>query len=170
MSKIEAGMMSLFIEEVNVNTILDLVASTGKGLIKDKPIEFIATLPGDLPIIKGDKRRIRQIFLNLVSNAVKFTPQGKVTLRARYNNRNLEISVTDSGIGIAPKDHQLVFESFKQAQNDLPNVGGTGLGLPICKHLVEAHEGHIWFESALGNGTTFYVTLPVPQREIHSTY
>jgi signal transduction histidine kinase len=160
-SKIESGMMSLFIEEVDMNPILMSTVSMAKALVKGKPIRLKTAIEDDLPSICGDKRRLRQIFLNLVSNAVKFTPEGSVTIIASKHDGELHASVRDSGIGIAPEDQESIFEAFKQAPHDLRDVVGTGLGLPICKHFVEAHGGRIWLESEPGAGSTFYVVLPV---------
>lgn len=165
-SKIEAGMMNLFVEEVDLNTTLRGTLSTAKGLVKDTPVELMADIDENLPLIMGDKRRIRQIFLNLVSNAIKFTPQGQISIQAHQKNGEIHVAVKDSGIGIAPEDQPLVFQAFKQAQHDLRNITGTGLGLPICKHFVEAHGGKLWLESEIGVGSTFYVTLPIENAEI----
>ena len=160
-SKIEAGMMSLFIEDVDLNAALNSTVSIAKGLVKGKPIELVVEIQDNLPHINGDRRRIRQIFLNLVSNAVKFTPKGSVTIHAYRGKEAVLVSVTDTGIGVSPEDMSNIFEPFKQAKHELRNVIGTGLGLPICKHFVEAHGGRIWIESQLGAGSTFFVLLPI---------
>ncbi|HRF95800.1 MAG TPA: HAMP domain-containing sensor histidine kinase, partial [Aggregatilineales bacterium] len=160
-TKIEVGMLELFIEDVDINQSLKAVISTGKGLVKDKPIELLIDVEQNLPIISGDRRRLHQVFLNLLSNAVKFTPNGSVVLHAHREEDGVHISVKDSGVGIAPKDHPKVFERFKQTESGLRSAGGTGLGLPISKHFVEAHGGRIWFESDLGQGSTFHVLLPL---------
>jgi signal transduction histidine kinase len=165
-SKIEAGMMNLFVEEVDLNVTLKGTFSTAKGLIKDTPVELVAEIDDNLPPILGDKRRIRQIFLNLVSNAVKFTPEGQIVIQAHQKNGEIHIAVKDSGIGIAPEDRPLVFQAFRQAQHDLRNITGTGLGLPICKHFVEAHGGKLWLESEVGVGSTFFITLPIENTKI----
>ena len=164
LTKIEAGMMELFIEQVDLNSVLASVISVGKGLVNDKPVQLITDI-GDLPQTYGDKRRIRQIFLNLVSNAVKFTRAGSVSISARSVSGSIQVSVTDTGIGIAPDDEDRVFESFKQAKHDLTGAVGTGLGMPISKYFVELHGGRIWFKSQPGVGTTFYVILPVLSAE-----
>ena len=160
-TKIEVGMLELFIEDVDINQSLKAVVSTGKGLVKDKPIELRVEVESNLPIISGDRRRLHQVFLNLLSNAVKFTPNGSVTLSAKREDDGVHIIVKDTGVGIAPKDHPKVFERFKQTESGLRSAGGTGLGLPISKHFVEAHGGKIWFESDLGQGSTFHVLLPM---------
>lgn len=168
-SKIEAGLMNLFIEDVDMNASLNTTVSMAKGLLKNKPLELITDIENDLPHINGDRRRIRQIFLNLVSNAVKFTPEGSITISAHHAEDKILVSVKDTGIGIAPEDMASVFEPFKQAKHELRNVIGTGLGLPISKHFVEAHGGRIWVESQKGSGATFFVSLPVNYLRIEET-
>lgn len=162
-SKIEAGMMSLFIEEVDVNEALNASISIARGLLKNKPVHLITEVEGKLPHINGDRRRIRQMFLNLISNAVKFTPQGSITVTARHlpEANEIYIAVEDTGIGIATEDQQMVFAPFRQAVTDLQSVAGTGLGLPITRHFVEAHGGRIWLDSRPKEGSTFHIALPV---------
>jgi signal transduction histidine kinase len=160
-TKIEAGLMDLFIQEVDMNELVNSTASIGKGLVKDKPIELQVEIEEKLPKTYGDKRRLRQIFLNMVSNAVKFTKTGHVAIRAKMQEGKLHLEVEDSGIGIAAEDYGLVFQSFKQAKHDLQETIGTGLGMPISKYFVESHGGKIWLESTVGKGTTFFVELPI---------
>ena len=161
-TKIEAGMMELFIQEVDLNEALGVTVAVAKGLVKDKSIMLIAEIEENLPITYGDKRRLRQVMLNLVSNAVKFTLEGSIIIRAAmYDERRVHVTVTDTGIGIDQYDHDTVFESFRQAKHDLPETVGTGLGMPITKFFVESHGGQIWFESAVDAGTTFHVLLPI---------
>jgi signal transduction histidine kinase/HAMP domain-containing protein len=136
-TKIEAGMMDLFVEEVDINAILSATLSVTKGLIKDKPIQLDTQIASDLPSTFGDKRRLRQVFINLVSNAVKFTSEGSVSIIAKHDNGGVEICVRDTGTGIAPEDQEAIFEPFKQARNNLKDAVGTGLGFPICKYLLE---------------------------------
>ncbi|PJF29091.1 MAG: hypothetical protein CUN52_10160 [Phototrophicales bacterium] len=164
-TKIEAGLMDLFIQSVDLNEILNGVVGIGKGLSKDKPIELIVDIQDHLPHTYGDKRRLRQVFLNIVSNAFKFTPQGSVTIHAHATDTHLHVYVKDTGIGIAPQHQSLVFESFKQAQNDTLDTVGTGLGMPISKYFVESHNGRMWFETEVGKGTTFFVELPILTEE-----
>ena len=161
LSKIETGQMSLFLQEVDLNNLLNGASATAKGLIKNKPLTLELDIQAQLPPIQGDKRRLRQVLLNLISNAVKFTPEGTITIRAHHTAEAIHIAVQDTGIGIAPEDQEIVFESFRQAQHDLYNVGGTGLGLSISKHFVEAHHGRLWLESTPGVGSIFHVTLPL---------
>jgi CheY-like chemotaxis protein len=116
----------------------------------------------DLPPVHGDQDRLIQVVINLISNAVKFTDSGSITCSARQRDGELVVSVTDSGIGIAPADQPKVFERFKQVGDTLTDKPkGTGLGLPICKEILEFHGGSIWVESAPGQGSTFSFTLPV---------
>jgi signal transduction histidine kinase len=161
LTKIEVGMMDLFIQDVNMNATLESSISTVKGLIKDKSIKLVTDIEENLPIMMGDRRRIRQVLLNMVSNAVKFTPEGSVTISAHHKDGEILIAVSDTGVGIPDDQADLVFESFRQAKHDLPETPGTGLGMPISRAFVEAHRGKIWFESEVGVGTTFYVTFPV---------
>ncbi len=160
-TKIEAGLMDLFIQPVDLNEIINGVVGIGKGLSKDKPIDLITDIQEKLPVTYGDKRRMRQVFLNIVSNAFKFTPKGSITINAHATDTHLHVHVKDTGIGISPEHQALVFESFKQAQNDTLDTVGTGLGMPISKYFVESHRGRMWFETVVGEGTTFFVELPI---------
>ena len=162
-NKIEAGMMNLVFEEIDVNKLLQHTISTARGLIKDKDLQLITDQPNNLPVIQADRRRVRQIFLNIIANAVKYTPSGYIIIDAEEHPDYVQVSVKDTGIGIAPEDYQSVFQSFLQARHNLENVLSTGLGLPITKQLVELHHGKMWFESILGQGSTFYIQLPKRQ-------
>jgi signal transduction histidine kinase len=167
MTKIEAGMMKLFIEEnINVQEELKTVSATAPTLLKDKPVQFVQDIDTQLPPMTGDKRRIRQILLNLVSNACKFTEEGRVTLSAKHQGSEIVFGVKDTGPGIAPEDQGLIFEPFKQTEAGIKHASGTGLGLPITMRLIEAHGGRIWVESQPGSGATFYVALPVQSSEL----
>lgn len=160
-TKIEVGMLELFIEDVDLNAAIRSVVSTGKGLLRDRPVELITEIEKDLPMIRGDRRRLQQVFLNLISNAVKFTPQGSITFTATYHDDEILVSVKDTGVGIADHEKELVFESFRQAEQGRLATSGTGLGLPISQHFVEKHGGKIWLESETGKGSTFFVSLPI---------
>ena len=164
-AKIEVGKMELFIEDVDIRAELKGVLATAQGLVKDKPIRLVTEIQEDLPRIRGDGRRLHQVFLNLVSNAIKFTPEGIVMVTAHHEGNEIVVSVRDTGLGIAPEDRDVIFESFRQAESGLRlGSSGTGLGLPISKHFVEAHGGRIWMESEVGKGTIFYVALPINAR------
>jgi signal transduction histidine kinase len=112
--------------------------------------------------IRGDERKVKQVLLNLLSNAVKFTPEGgRIDVRAALVDGTVEISVTDTGIGIAPEDQEVVFEEFRQVGKAEKKAEGTGLGLALCRKFVELHGGRIWVKSQVGHGSTFTFTLPV---------
>ncbi len=163
LSKIEAGHMELIYEDTSLQPIFQGVMSTALALTKDKGLELIFDSPEDLPMMRIDKTRIRQVLLNLLSNAAKFTEQGSITLAVQLQDaQTLVISVTDTGLGIAPEHQHVVFEEFQQIHNDASPQQGTGLGLPISKRLVELHSGKMWLESTLGQGSTFAFWLPIP--------
>ena len=163
-SKIESGSLKLFIEDnIELYKIIDSGSKTAQALLGERPIELLVNVEPDLPMIAGDKQRITQIILNIVSNACKFTKKGKITISVRRNNSDILFSISDTGPGIATSDFQTVFEKFAQTETGLRQGGGTGLGMPISKSLVEAHGGQLWIESVLGEGTTFQFTLPTAQ-------
>jgi len=119
-------------------------------------------MDADLPGVTGDRDRLIQVVINLISNAVKFTEAGSVTCSAARRGGEIIVSVTDTGVGIAPSDQPKVFERFKQVGDTLTDKPkGTGLGLPICREIVEHHGGRIWVESTLGKGSTFSFALPL---------
>jgi signal transduction histidine kinase/CheY-like chemotaxis protein len=162
LSKIEAGKMELSFEPTDLKEIIRGVMSTAIALVKDKPIELQQSVPADLPTIIADSRRIRQVLLNLVSNAAKFTDHGFIRLEARVDGDFVTISVSDTGIGIPPDKLPRIFEAFTQVDaSPSRKYGGTGLGLTISKSFVELHGGRIWVESELGKGSTFTFTLPI---------
>lgn len=161
LSKIEAGMLQLFIQDVDLNQVVQRVMDTVEGLDRSPQIEIRQEIHQTLPTVKGDNRRIRQILLNLMSNAVKFTEKGSIILKAEVSANAVTFSVTDTGAGIPPQDMELVFEPFQQASEGLRKASGTGLGLPISKYLAEAHGGQLWVESTPGVGSTFYFSLPL---------
>ncbi|HEY58769.1 MAG TPA: GAF domain-containing protein [Anaerolineae bacterium] len=173
-SKIEAGKMQLNFQEVAMADIVQGVMSTAVGLVKDKPIQLIQEVEPDLPTVRADPTRVRQVLLNLVSNAAKFTEEGHIRVFVRRQvdpDSGLEeilVGVEDTGPGIAPEDMQKLFKPFSQVDDSLTRaVGGTGLGLYISHSLVELHGGRIWVESEMGKGSTFYFTIPIirPQDE-----
>lgn len=169
LSKIEAGKMDLVSEAVELAPLFHGVMSTAIGLTKEKGLALDLDMSEGLPPVWIDKTRVRQVLLNLLSNAAKFTEQGTITLRASASDNGfVRISVQDSGIGIAAEHQQRVFEEFQQVQGDLNRTHqGTGLGLPISKRLIELHGGQIWLESVLGTGSTFSFTIPIapPDRQ-----
>lgn len=168
-SKVDAGKMELAFEDVNIFDIINSVMSTARGLVKDKPIQLLTAIEDNLPMVYADPTRIRQVLLNLISNAAKFTDQGSITVTARRQTNpqgkpELYLSVSDTGIGIAPEDQVKLFEPFVQVDGSPTRAtGGTGLGLSITRMLVELHHGEIHIDSALGEGSTFYLSLPLEE-------
>jgi signal transduction histidine kinase/CheY-like chemotaxis protein len=169
LSKIDAGKMELQIEEVNLSDIINSAITNTSGLVKDKPIELIQKVPANLPLVKADEIRINQVLINLISNAVKFTEKGSITVEAQVakspeNEPEMLITVTDTGIGISTEDQAKLFQRFSQV-DDSPTrkTGGTGLGLSICRSLIELHGGRIGLKSSVvDQGSIFYFTLPLP--------
>jgi PAS domain S-box-containing protein len=164
-SKIETGKMDLEFAEVDLLEIIQSVLDTASGLVRGRPIQINRQVPEVLPPVWGNNIRIRQILLNLISNAIKFTDEGEIGITTSLRNdprEELVISVFDSGPGIAPEDMSRLFEPFSQLEiSPTRKYGGTGLGLSICRHLVELHDGSIWVESTLGKGSIFHFTLPL---------
>ena len=161
-SKIEAGKMELDFEPVNLEEIINGVMSTAIALVKDKAVDLQQSVPDELPIITADERRVRQILLNLVSNAAKFTDQGFIRVGAKVDGGQVCMFVEDTGKGIAEEELKKVFEPFTQVDASTTREhGGTGLGLTISHSFVQLHGGRMWVESQLGEGSTFYFTLPI---------
>jgi signal transduction histidine kinase len=135
--------------------------ATTSALVRDKPIELRQEVD-DLPPVKADVARIRQVLLKLLTNAAKFTEQGSIAVRAWSEDHQVMVSVSDSGKGISSEDQRRVFDRFEQGKlgnGQRPN--GAGLGLALSKEFVEMHGGKIWLESAVGEGTTFTFGLPL---------
>jgi signal transduction histidine kinase len=162
LAKIEAGQMELFLEPVDLEAISISVMTTVSGLITDNTIELHQDIEPGLKKITGDGTRIRQILLNLLGNAVKYTNEGSITLKISQKADFVKVSITDTGLGIRPEDKDRIFEEFQQTEEAFAlRKVGTGLGLPISKKFVELHGGDLWVESAYGRGSTFHFTLPV---------
>jgi signal transduction histidine kinase len=162
LSKIEAGQLTLSLDEYSLSDVVHGVISAVEPLAAEKRLTFKAEVAPDLPIGHGDERRLSQVLLNLVGNAIKFTDKGEVAIRARATNGAFTVAVRDTGPGIAGADQAKIFEEFLQADSSITRKkGGTGLGLSIAKRIIEMHGGRIWVESEPGKGSTFYFTLPV---------
>jgi CheY-like chemotaxis protein len=163
LSKIEAGRMELETGEFDLRAALDNALTLVRERAQRGGVALRLETDPALRAIDGDERKLKQVVLNLLSNAVKFTPRGgAVSVVAKRANGAAEIAVTDTGVGIAPADQPKVFERFKQVGDTLTDKPkGTGLGLPICKEIVEHHGGHVWVESEIGKGSTFSFSLPV---------
>jgi signal transduction histidine kinase len=166
LSKIEARKMELALGEVDIREVIRNVMATAEGLVKDRPIELLIDVPEGLPVLQADNLRVRQILLNLISNAAKFTERGRIGVSARLQGavgqEEILVSVSDTGPGIEIDDQAKLFEPFSQVDaSPARKTGGTGLGLSICRHLVELHGGRIWVESSVGRGSTFSFSLPL---------
>jgi len=162
LSKIEAGQLVLELSDYTVQDIAQTVRSTLEPLAADKKLAFKLELAPDLPPGHGDGRRLTQVLINLVGNAIKFTDTGEVAIKAEANNGSFHVSVCDTGPGISAADQAKLFQEFQQADNAITRKkGGTGLGLAISKRIIEMHGGKIWVESEPGQGSTFAFTLPV---------
>jgi signal transduction histidine kinase/CheY-like chemotaxis protein/ligand-binding sensor domain-containing protein len=162
LAKIEAGKLEWHMETLTVPEIIDRATAATSSLLETRGLKLVRDVQPDLPEIVGDRDRLIQVVINLISNAVKFTPEGSVTCRAAQRDGEIVVSVIDTGMGIAPDDQPKVFEKFKQVGDTLTDKPkGTGLGLPICKEIVEHHGGRVWVESEPGKGSTFSFTLPV---------
>jgi signal transduction histidine kinase len=167
-SKIEAGKMEIHPSPISVAALVEEVGQTLEFLAHNKGLELRRKTSPDMPLaLAGDPVRLRQVLLNLVNNAVKFTPQGFVELRAVLDHVENEkaivrFSVQDSGIGLSTEQQNIIFEAFRQADGSTTRrYGGTGLGLSICKRLVALMGGELWVESEPGAGSTFSFTVQV---------
>jgi signal transduction histidine kinase len=162
LSKIEAGQLVLELSDYCIQDIAQTVRSTLEPLAADKKLAFKLDLSPELPPGHGDGRRLTQVLINLVGNAIKFTDAGEVAIKAEANKGSFHVSVRDTGPGISSADQAKLFQEFQQADNAITRKkGGTGLGLAISKRIIEMHGGKIWVESQLGQGSTFAFTLPI---------
>jgi signal transduction histidine kinase len=162
LSKIEAGRMDLDVAAFDLPTAIDDALLLMRERAARRSITLERQVDERLGEISADQRKVKQVLLNLLSNAVKFTPEGgRIDVRAALTNGGAVISVTDTGIGIAPEDHDAVFEEFRQVGKAEKKAEGTGLGLALCRKFVELHGGQIWVKSEMGQGSTFTFTLPV---------
>ncbi len=161
-AKIEAGKMQWNMQPMAITEVIDRAFSATSALFEQKGLAPVREIEVDLPDVYGDKDRLIQVVINLISNAVKFTEQGCITCRVRQDNQFIVVSVVDQGVGISESDQPKVFEKFKQVGDTLTDKPqGTGLGLPISKEIVAHHGGKIWVESEVGKGSTFSFTLPI---------
>jgi GAF domain-containing protein len=162
LSKIEAGQLVLELSDYCIQDIAQTVRSTLEPLATDKKLAFKVEVPTGLPPGHGDGRRLTQVLINLVGNAIKFTDAGEIAIKAEAHNGSFRVSVRDTGPGISATDQAKLFQEFQQADNAITRKkGGTGLGLAISKRIIEMHGGRIWVESQPGQGSTFTFTLPV---------
>ena len=161
LSKIEAGQLNLSLADYSLTDVVQNVYSAVEALAKEKHIALKVEVPPHLPAALGDERKLTQVLLNLVGNAIKFTDTGEVAIKASAANGSFTVAVRDTGPGIAEIEQAKIFEEFQQADSSITKKkGGTGLGLAIAKRIVELHGGRIWVELSPGQGSTFSFTLP----------
>ena len=167
LSKIEAGRMELELTDFDLPSAIDNALILVRERASRRGITLGHTIDERLGTIRGDERKVKQVLLNLLSNALKFTPEGgRIDVSAaRAWTASAEISVTDTGVGIAPEDQEAVFEEFRQVGTADKKVEGTGLGLALSRKFIELHGGRIWVKSQVGHGSTFTFTLPVRREE-----
>src|SRR5207249_10735599 len=162
LSKIEAGRMELAPGEYSVREVIDIVHVSLRSLAAEKGLEFVKSVPDDLPVAYGDTSRLTRCLLNLAGNAIKFTKQGRVEIGVELAGDELIYRVVDTGIGIPQDELENVFAEFRQVDATVTReFGGTGLGLSITKKFVEMHGGRIWVESKVGEGCTFFFAVPL---------
>ena len=166
LSKIEAGRMELEVSDFDLPTALDNALTLVRERAGRRGVALDMNVDERLGQIRGDERKVRQVVLNLLSNAIKFTPEGgRIEVLAAPTDGLVEVSVSDTGVGVAPEDQEAVFEEFRQVGTADKKVEGTGLGLTLCRKFVELHGGKIWVKSQVGQGSTFTFTLPVRRGE-----
>jgi len=166
LSKIEAGRMELELAEFHLPQAIENALVLVRERALRRGITLEQSIDSRLGEIPGDERKIKQVLLNLLSNAIKFTPEGgRIEVHAKPVNGSVEVSVTDTGVGIAPEDQEAIFEEFRQVGTADKMVEGTGLGLALSRKFIELHGGRIWVESQVGAGSTFTFTLPVHRGE-----
>ncbi len=159
-AKIESGEMAILKEKISIHEIADNLISLFRSIAEEKSIDLKCRLPDNLPFIKADRKRLMQVMVNLVSNAIKFTPEGGTVKVSATGGDGIILTVEDTGVGIAPEEQEIVFNRFSQVGRRKKEQQGTGLGLAISKQIVELLGGRIWLESKPGEGSRFYVSLP----------
>lgn len=169
LSKIEAGQLTLSFDDYSLKDVVETVAAAMEPLLAEKHLALQVLVPPNLPNGRGDARRLTQVLMNLVGNAVKFTDAGEVRIEVQRADGRFNVAVSDTGPGIADADRQRIFAEFQQGTSPATRAkGGTGLGLAIAKRLVELHGGRIWVESTVGKGSTFRFALPMLADELAS--
>jgi len=162
LSKIEAGQLALSIDDYSVANVVQTVVSATESLAAAKNLPLKVDISEDLPIGQGDERRITQVLLNLIGNAIKFTDAGDVRIAVTKVNGVFAVAIADTGPGIPDAERGRIFQEFHQVDSSVTKKkGGSGLGLAIAKRIVELHGGRLWVESELGKGSTFHLELPI---------
>jgi signal transduction histidine kinase len=161
LSKVEAGQIELHVAPFSLREALERGVVMVRERAANGGVKVALAPSAGADLVTGDERRIRQVIFNLLSNAVKFTPAGGVVeIKAARVDGEVRVAVADTGPGVAPEDHERIFDEFQQTEAGIEQREGTGLGLALSKRLVELHGGRIWVDSELGKGSTFVFTLP----------
>lgn len=168
LAKLESGKIAWQTHDLYISQIVERAIAATAALITQKPVVISSTIDPNLPIVQGDHDRFLQVVINLLSNAIKFTEQGTITCTASNQGTNLAIRVSDTGIGIPEEERNTVFDRFKQVGDTLTDKPkGTGLGLPICKEIVEHHGGTLWASANAPHGSVFSFTIPIHRGDLH---
>ena len=166
LSRIEVARMPIAKEQVSLAPIIREAVETGRSLLRNRSLILEVKLPEALPALYADPTRVRQVLLNLLNNAARFTEEGRITVRALAREDDVEVIVEDTGIGIPPDQMGDLFSEFHQVDASIRRKhDGTGLGLALCKHFITLHDGRVWAESELGKGSAFHFTLPLPSKQ-----
>ena len=163
LSRVQANRLLLYLEPMSIETAIETEVEKAKQ--SDSTRHIVIDIPERLPRVQADELRVKRILHNLLENAVKYSPQGgEIGVTARAEDERLVISISDQGIGISAEDQLAIFSPFHRLEESMrQGITGIGLGLLVCRRLVEAHGGRIWVESEPGRGSTFYFTLPLDQ-------
>lgn len=165
-SKLKSGKAEWNIEYVDIGEIISKTVTIMSGVAEEKGLTLDAETPEDAPILHANTDKLVEVITNLIGNAIKFTDEGHIKIGFECSQGEVLVYVSDTGIGIAPENHELIFERFNQVGDILTEKpSGTGLGLSICREIINHHSGRIWLESELGKGSTFYFTLPLNSQD-----
>jgi signal transduction histidine kinase len=167
LSQFKAGKVNMEITDINVKELIDSLIVSMKPLTKGKSLKLQASKIDDSIVIRGDYSKVRRVFLNIVSNAIKFTKKGSIRISCRQTQNQVLVAVTDTGIGIRQSEKDIIFEKFRQIDySSRREYDGIGLGLSIVKELVEMHHGEIKIDSQYGKGSTFTVIFPALKEQM----
>ncbi len=162
LARVEIGMLQINVSTIDASSLLRSIADEMRPMMVSNGLTVLVSVPASLPAVVADQERIRQVVLNLMTNALKFTPEGgKITLRAHAGSDNLVVEVQDTGTGISPDQQKELFQPYRSHATDKEHLSGLGIGLALCKYIVELHGGEIWVESELGKGSTFSFSIPL---------
>lgn len=169
MAAIEAGMLDIQLRPISIDEVIRRSLQLVREVADEKSLSIVIDCPQDLPLAYADPNRVRQVLVNLISNAVTYSSKGEIRVSARSEAQEIIIAVADEGIGIPEEELKKVFNPFHRVKQSTTIINGTGLGLSISKQLVEHQGGRIWFQSKLGQGSTFYFSVPVVSNNDENT-